>query len=71
MLLFFNPKLAEADDLSPNAFLTLLAAVEVNERCNPPEFELTLAIVAEVGEELAAEERVLPEEVRQAATKIS
>jgi len=65
--LFLDP---EPGDFKPKAFLTLLAAVEVMDRWSAGEFgEFWPGELAE--EWLATELRGLPEEVRQAATKIS
>lgn len=70
--LFLEP---EPGDFKPKAFLTLLAAVEVNDLWIPSgelwlgESEWLLLLLEE---ELAIDElRGLPEEVRHAATKIS
>lgn len=68
--LFLEP---DPGDLSPNAFLTLLAAAEVRERCRAGELGLWLVGESELDEEEEEGTKVrgLPEEVRQAATKIS
>lgn len=76
LLLFRDP---EPLDRSPNAFFILLAAVEVRDLCcidgelesddSDGDGEFDLSPPAE--EELGMKVRGLPEEVRQAATKIS
>ena len=70
--LFLEP---EPGDFNPNAFLTLLAAVEVKDRWKAGELcelgELWLGESDWLEDELETKLRAFPEDVRHAATKIS